>query len=31
MRVSAEPIGIAGFVSPFFARWNRTGLILATT
>src|SRR5688572_8181559 len=31
MRVSAAAIGIAGFVSPGFARWKRTGLMRATT
>ena len=31
IRVSAAASGIAGFVSPFFALWNRTGLIRATT
>ncbi len=31
MRVIAAPMGIGGLSSPFFMRWNRTGLIRATT
>ena len=31
MRVSAAPKGISGPVSPFLARWKRTGFIRATT
>src|SRR5688572_4947570 len=31
IRVSAAAIGIAGLVSPGLARWNRTGLMRATT
>lgn len=31
MRTSAAASVMGGFVSPFFARWNRTGLMRATT
>src|SRR5262249_44594062 len=31
MRVSAAGSGIGGAVSPFLARWKRTGLMRATT
>ncbi len=31
MRVSAAPTSIGGFVTPFLARWKRTGLMRATT
>jgi len=31
MRVRAAPMAIGGVLSPFFARWKRTGLMRATT